>query len=260
LIVEDDADIRFMLKDLLKNDYVVYEAADGQKALEVMAKFLPDIVICDVMMPNMNGLQLCNTMKNAILTCQIPFILLSARGSEDHHMEGYEVGADAYIAKPFNTAHLKLRIRKLLEYRQKLHDLFKEDSTQELLDEADIPEGDKAFLMRLVKLINDKLDEPDLNATLLEKELCLSKMQLYRKLKTLTGRTPGEFIKHLRLKQAAHLLISSNYNVSEIFFKTGFNNQSYFFREFKKRYNCAPNEYRDQQCNPLFPITGEKIE
>ena len=256
LIVEDDLDIRFLLKDLLKNDYVVYEAADGQKALEVIATSLPDIVICDVMMPNMNGLELCNAMKNATTTCQIPFILLSARGSEDHRMEGYEVGADAYIAKPFNTAHLKIRIRKLLEYHQKLHNLFKENTTEKILDDAEIPDGDKAFLMKMVKIITEKLDEPELSATLLEKEFCLSKMQLYRKLKTLTGMTPGEFIRHLRLKQAAHLLINTNYNVSEIFFKTGFNNQSYFFREFKKRYNCAPNEYRSQQNNPLFPITG----
>lgn len=247
LIVEDDPEIRFLLKDILKSDYIVYEAEDGQKALELIGKVSPAIVICDVMMPNMNGLELCNKMKNAPATCQVPFILLSARGSEEHHMEGYEVGADAYIAKPFNTVHLKLRIRKLLEYRQKLHDLFKNSTPTDLLNEADIPDSDKEFLIKLVQVIEDNLDEPELNAAFLEKEFCMSKMQLYRKLKILTGMTPGEFIKHLRLKEAAQLLTSTNFNVSEIFFKTGFNNQSYFFREFKKRYNCAPNEYREQQ-------------
>jgi signal transduction histidine kinase/ligand-binding sensor domain-containing protein/DNA-binding response OmpR family regulator len=247
LIVEDDADIRFLLNDILKDEFIVYEAADGRKALELIEKVIPDIVICDVMMPNMSGLELCNKMKNAPATCQVPFIILSSRGSEDHHMEGYEVGADAYIAKPFQTAHLKLRIRKLLEYRQKLLDLFSNDKGAEMLGESDLNVSDKDFITRLVKVIDENLGETELNAVFLEKAFSMSKMQLYRKLKTLTGMTPGEFIKNIRLKQAAHLLATTNLNVTEIFYRTGFNNQSYFFREFRKRYNCAPNEYREQQ-------------
>ncbi len=247
LVVEDEPGICYLLKDILKDDYIVYEAEDGQKALELVAKIIPDLVICDVLMPNMNGLELCNKMKNAPATCQVPFILLSARSSEDHHMEGYEVGADAYIAKPFHTTYLKLRIRKLLEYRQKLHDLFKDDKATDRLGETDMTDADKVFLTKLVRVIEERMDEQDLNAGFIEKEFSLSKMQLYRKLKTMTGMTPGEFIKHIRLKQAAHLLVSTHLTVSEIFYKTGFNNQSYFFREFKKRYNCAPNEYREQQ-------------
>lgn len=162
-------------------------------------------------------------------------------------MEGYEMGADAYIAKPFHTPYLKLRIRKLLEYRQKLHDLFKDDKATDLLAEADVMDTDKIFLTRLVQIIEERLAEPELNAAFLEKELLLSKMQLYRKLKTMTGMTPGEFIKHIRLKKAAQFLVSTHFTVQEIFYQTGFNNQSYFFREFKKRYNYAPNEYREQQ-------------
>ena len=199
------------------------------------------------MMPNMNGLEQCNEIKNNMAACHIPFILLSARGSEEHHIEGYEVGADAYIAKPFNVAHLRVRVRKLLEYHQKLHDIFKSNSTSDLLNETEIPDGDKEFLTRLVQVIEENLDEPVLNAAFLEKQFCLSKMQLYRKLKTLTGMTPGEFIKYLRLKASARLLSTTQLNVSEIFYKSGFNNQSYFFREFKKRYNCSPNEYRGQK-------------
>ncbi len=247
LIVEDEPDIRFLLNDILKDEYIVYEAEDGRKALELIEKIVPDIVICDVMMPNMGGLELCNKMKNAPATCQVPFIILSARGSEDHHMEGYEVGADAYIAKPFHTGHLKLRVRKLLEYRQKLLDLFSNDRDTEKLLESDLAAGDKEFLVKLVALIEENLSESELNAVFLEKTFSMSKMQLYRKLKTMTGMTPGEFIKHIRLKQAAILLASTSLNVTEIFYRTGFNNQSYFFREFRKRYNCAPNEYREQQ-------------
>ena len=254
LIVEDDRDIRFLLKDILKDDYIIYEAEDGRKALELIEKVIPDIVICDVMMPNMNGLELCNKMKNSPATCQVPFIILSARGSDDHHMEGYEAGADAYIAKPFHTEHLKLRVRKLLEYRQKLLDLFKNEGVADMLVEPGLSEGDKTFLAELVVLIEEHLAQAELNAVFLEKAFNLSKMQLYRKLKTMTGMTPGEFIKHLRLMQAANLLRTTTVNVTEIFYRTGFNNQSYFFREFRKRYNCAPNEYREQQtaCDPVI--------
>ena len=251
LVVEDDHNIRFLLKDILKDEYIVYEAADGARALEVIDKIIPDIVICDVMMPNMNGLELCNKIKNSPATCQVPFVILSARGSEDHHMEGYEVGADAYIAKPFHTAHLKLRIRKLLEYRDKLLEVFKSDGVSEMLVQADLPADDKQFLTKLVQVIEEHLGETELNAVFLEKNFSMSKMQLYRKLKTMTGMTPGEFIKHIRLKQAANLLTATTLNVTEIFYRTGFNNQSYFFREFKKRYNCAPNEYREEQKPPV---------
>ncbi len=250
LIVEDDPDLRFLLKDILKDEYIVYEAGDGIKALELIEKIIPDIVICDVMMPKMNGLELCDKMKSAPATCQVPFIILSARGSEDHHMEGYEVGADAYIAKPFHTSHLKLRVRKLLEYRQKLLDLFKNEEVAEMLVSSDLTADDKNFLTKLVQVIEENISETELSALMLEKTFSMSKMQLYRKLKTMTGMTPGEFIKHTRLKQAANLLTSTSLNVTEIFYRTGFNNQSYFFREFRKRYNCAPNEYRNGTLSP----------
>src|SRR6185503_2016458 len=233
--------------DILKEDYIVYEAEDGQKALSFIGKIIPDLVICDVLMPNMSGLQLCNQMKNDPSTYQVPFVLLSARAGEEQHMEGYEAGADAYIAKPVHIAHLKLRIRKLLEYRQKLKDLFKNDNSADSLLAADIVDDDKIFLTKLIQIIDENLDEPELNAVFLEKAFVMSKMQLFRKLKTLTNLTPGEFIKHTRLKRAAHYLVSTKLTVSEIFYRTGFNNQSYFFREFKKKYNCAPNEFREQQ-------------
>lgn len=251
LIVEDDADIRFLIRDILREDYIVYEAPEAKKAIELMDKMLPDLIICDVMMPGMSGLEFCNKIKNTQSTCQIPMIILSARGSEDHHMEGYEVGADAYIAKPFHTSHLKLRVRKLLEYRQKMMDVFQTDSVSEVLVDSDLADTDKVFLSKLVKTIEERLADGDLNAVLLEKEFSLSKMQLYRKLKTMTGMTPGEFIKHIRLKEAARLLTTTNLTVTEIFFRTGFNNQSYFFREFRKQFQCAPNEYREQKLKKI---------
>ena len=143
-----------------------------------------------------------------------------------------------------NPVLRKLPPRKLPEYRQRLHDLFKDDRATDLLGESNMANDDKIFLVRFVQIIKEKLDDPELNAVFIEKTFSISKMQLYRKLTAITGMTPGEFIKNIRLKYAAELLVSTHLTVSEIFYRTGFNNQSYFFREFKKRYGCPPNEYK----------------
>lgn len=246
LIVEDEPGIRYLLNDILKDQYVIYEAGNGREALDLMQQVSPDCIISDVMMPDMDGLELCNRVKNAPATCQIPFVMLSARGSIDHSIEGYESGADEYIAKPFHVKYLQVRVRKLLEYREKLNEIFNSNSQIDL-SKSDLPDADKEFISSLVDIIENHLDDVELNASMLEKELSMSKMQLYRKLKTMTNMTPAEFIKHIRLKHAAHMLVSTQLTVSEIFYRTGFNNQSYFYREFRKRYQCAPNEYRLQQ-------------
>lgn len=247
LVVEDEYAIRQLLKELLADHYIIYEAGNGHEALELIRQTLPDLIISDIMMPDMNGLELCDKIKNAPSTCHIPFIILSARGTIDQQTEGYEAGADAYLPKPFHATHLQVRVRKLMEYRQRLHEIFKRDHPLGQLEETDMPDADKQFLQELVHAIEERIDEEGLNAEALEKHLLLSKMQLYRKLKTLTNMTPAEFIRYIRLKQAAQLLIKTQLSVAEIFYKTGFNNQSYFFREFKKMYHCSPNEYREQQ-------------
>ena len=244
LVVEDEPAIRYLLKDLLSDHYIVYEAEHGRNALDLLKTTLPDLIISDIMMPEMSGLELCNKVKESSDTCHIPFILLSALGSVDHKTEGYDAGADAYIPKPFDTQHLLVRVRKLLEYRERLHSLFKKDDFSGRIEEEGLVDGDKKFLSNLVGIIEDNLDETELDAAFLEEKLIMSKMQLYRKLKALSNMAPAEFIKYIRLKKAAHLLQSTQLTVSEIFYRTGFNNQSYFFREFKKRYNYPPNEFR----------------
>ncbi|WP_164974184.1 hybrid sensor histidine kinase/response regulator transcription factor [Filimonas effusa] len=246
LIVEDDADIRYLLRDLLQEHYNMYEAVNGTEAIAFLQKHTPDLIISDIMMPDMDGLELCRRVKEAPATCQIPFILLSAKDSMEHQTQGYEVGADAYIAKPFHTAHLLVRIRKLLEYRERTTEIFRDTATLDL-ESSGIPDADKAFIDSVVAIVEAALDDVELNAARLEKELAMSKMQLYRKIKTLSGMTPGEFIKNIRLRHAAHMLATTQLTVSEIFYRTGFNSQSYFYREFKKRYDLAPNDYRAQQ-------------
>ena len=214
---------------------------------------MPNLIISDVMMPDMNGLELCRTVKQTPALAQIPFVILSARGSEDNKAEGYELGADAYIPKPFQINYLLVRIRKLLDYQARMNSLIKDQHITNQFMDADIADTDKKFLEELLKVIELNLNEPELNSATLENALSISKMQLYRRLKSLTGMTPAEFIKRIRLKHAADMLIASQYNVSEIFYRTGFNNKSYFFREFKKIYHCAPNEYRQQQYEENIP-------
>lgn len=242
LVVEDEPGIRYLLRDMLKEQYVVYEAQDGLEAIDLIKKHVPDLIISDVMMPRMDGLSLCNKIKNTPSTCHIPFVMLSAKGSTEQRTEGYEVGADAYIAKPFHGNHLRARVKNLFEQQHRLHQLFKQADGKGI--SATIDQEQQGFLHDLVKVIDEQLDNPELNALALERALSLSKMQLYRKLKTMSNMTPAEFIRHIRLQRAASLLTSTSLTVAEVFYRTGFNNQSYFFREFKKHYHCAPNEYR----------------
>lgn len=251
LIVDDEKEIRNLLWDIFKEDYIIYEAADGREALQLMNKTEPSLIISDVMMPHIDGLSFCESVKNAPATCHIPVVLLSAKSADDQHIEGYEAGADAYISKPFLTQHLKLRVRKLLQYRQRLQQFQQEAVFADVSENTDIQSSDKAFLAEIFNLISDNIINPELNAAFLEKALILSKMQLYRRLKTLSGMTPNEFIKNVRLQKAAALLTATQKSVSDIFYSTGFNNQSYFFREFKKKYGSAPAEYREKQMPEL---------
>lgn len=247
LVVEDEPELRYLIKNVLKEHYVVYEAGGGLEALAFMNKTIPGLIVSDVMMPGMNGLEFCRVVKQTPAFAQIPFVILSARGSEDNKAEGYELGADAYVPKPFQINYLLVRIRKLLDYQAKMNNLIKDQHINNQFMDADLAETDKKFLEALLKTIENNLNEPELNAATLENALSISKMQLYRRLKSIAGMTPAEFIKRIRLKHAADMLIASQYTVSEIFYRTGFNNKSYFFREFKKIYHCAPNEYRQQQ-------------
>jgi AraC-like DNA-binding protein len=198
------------------------------------------------MMPEVGGLELCNKVKSAPATCHIPFILLSARGTIEQKTEGYDAGADAYIPKPFDTVYLQVRVRKLLEYRQRLLQLFRREDIKAGIEEEELEDADRKFLGDIVQLIEEHMDNTELDSAFLEEKLSISKTQLYRKLKALSDMAPSEFIRHVRLQRAAALLQHTKLSVSEIFYKTGFNNRSYFFREFKKRYNSSPKEYREQ--------------
>jgi len=198
-------------------------------------------------MPDMDGLQLCNIVKDTPQSCHIPFILLTAKSDIDQKVDGYEAGADAYISKPFHTPHLLIRIKRLLDYKERVQQALKTGITDETTIDVELESEDKQFLERLMEVITCNLDNELLDPEFLEKEMYMSKKQFYRKLKTISNMTPTEFIRHVRLQKAAHYLRSTQLTVSEIFYKTGFNNQSYFYREFKKEFQHSPKEYRDMQ-------------
>jgi signal transduction histidine kinase/DNA-binding response OmpR family regulator/ligand-binding sensor domain-containing protein len=252
LIVEDDELIRYLLKDILQENYILYEAGSGFEALEVVKRSCPDLIISDIMMPDMDGLELCNIIKNTTETCHVPFVMLSARTTMEQKTEGYNCGADAYIPKPFQTEHLLVRVHKLLEYQKKLHQLF--SAGQNIISTVsthDLDENDRAFIKKATRVIEENMNE-ELDGEFLEKALNMSRIQLYRKIKTMSDMTPTELIRHIRLQKAAALLKTTDLTVSEIFYRTGFNNKTYFFREFKKMFNTSPNDFRQLHRLPDF--------
>jgi signal transduction histidine kinase/DNA-binding response OmpR family regulator/ligand-binding sensor domain-containing protein len=246
LLVEDESVLRYLLKDLLSEKYIVYEANSGKSAISLLKKIIPTLIISDVLMDDMDGLQLCSIIKNTIETCHIPFLLLSARVSAEQKIEGFETGADGYLTKPYNPAVLLKKVEEMIRYNEHVKMVLHKDPNLQMNQLAGLKSGDSEFLDGVIRLIGTQLDNPDLDAGFIENELSLSKMTLYRKTKELTNMTPSELIRHLRLKRSAALLTTTSLSVSEIYYQTGFNNQSYFYREFKKMYGFSPMDYRKQ--------------
>jgi len=245
LIVEDDANIRLLLNEILQEKYVIYEAENGKNAIEVLKKISPNLILSDIVMSDMDGLTLCSTVKSSISTCHIPFLLLSARNSAEEKLEGFEAGADGYLSKPYSPSSLLKKITELIDYRENVLNYFNKDKYYNNFNHSGLKVEDQSFLNQVIKVISENLGNSELDAAQLESGLSLSRMSLYRKLMALTNMSPSEFIKNYRLRQAAVLLKSTNLTVSEIYYQTGFNNQSYFYREFKKLFQSSPKEYRD---------------
>lgn len=244
LLVEDEKEIHLFLNDLLGVTYKIIPVYNGLEALEVLEREMPDIIISDVMMPMMDGVELCKKMKQDIKTCHIPFIMLTAKDSVIHRIEGLESGANSYIPKPFYPDHLLIRIQKLLEEKELLLKHFAQDTLTENLATLPINNDEKDFVKKVIELIRSNIDNEDLQSLFIEKELGISNSQLYRKVKQIFGFTPGDLIRTIRLKYAAELLRKNVLTVSEVCYQSGFNNRSYFYREFNKMYNATPKNYQ----------------
>jgi len=249
LVVDDNYEVCSLVESLLVDKYIIYKASDGITALETLSSKSIDLVISDVVMPGMDGLELTSLIKTDINTSHIPVILLTARTAMEHRIEGLEVGADSYIPKPFNPRHLMVRIEKLITSSERFRNSFREYNTPQ--PRSELLEGltpvDQKLLTELIDFIEENIQDTGLSADQLSDHIAMSKTQLYRKIKALTSLTPHGLIKYLRLKKAANELKQSEKTVSEVFYETGFNNRSYFYRSFKEAFGVPPGDYGKDQ-------------
>ena len=252
LIVDDNDDIRTYLRTILEKRYQLIEAANGQAGLEMACKEVPDLIISDVMMPVMNGLEFCQRVKSDVATSHVPVILLTARALSQHQVEGYESGADAYITKPFQPEVLMARVDNLLRQRQKLRELWSGTTHQEVPTKPESIEGsntlnvrEEAFIQRFRDVVTKQMSNSDLSVEDIGSELNLSRVQLYRKIKALTGQSPVELTRHIRLKRGRDLLETTDMTISEIAYKVGFTAPSYFTKCFKDEFGILPGELRN---------------
>lgn len=244
LIVDDSQDMTDMLKDSLDNIYDVVTAPDGVVALKKALETKPDIILTDLMMPNMNGMELCRALKENPKTVNIPIIILTAKHDLGVKLEGLTIGADDYITKPFNLDVLRLRMRRLIELNSKgaRRSLIEPEP-----DNIKITPLDEKLIEKAMKYVSQNISKPELSVEELSDALAMSRVSLYKKIKQITGKSPIEFIRIIRLKRAAQLLRESQLNISEIAYQTGFNNPKMFSRYFKEEFGILPSAYQSQQ-------------
>ena len=240
LIIDDNADVRDYVKSLLKEEYTVIEAPDGRAGLKKAMKYVPDAIICDVMMPAMDGLECCRKLKTELQTSHIPVMLLTACSLDEQRIQGFECGADSYISKPFNSKLLLVRLRNLMDNHKRLKQFFGDKTT---LSKESVSDVDKGFVDRFRELIEENLADSELSVEDLGSKMGLSRVQLYRKIKALTNYSPNELVRIARLKKAASLLASSEKTISEITYEVGFTSPSYFTKCYKEYFGESPTDF-----------------
>lgn len=243
LLVEDNLDVRSYVRMLFKDKYKIFEASNGQSGYFMAVKNLPDLIISDVMMDGMDGYELCRNVKENLSTSHIPVILLTALSMDEQRVKGFESGADAYIPKPFNEELLMIRVRKILENREKLKSHFQENLTFGDKKEK-LTEIDKTFIEKLRAHVEENIMETELNVDDIGRSMGLSRVQLYRKVKSLTNYAPNELVRIIRLKAAEKLLLQSEKTISEIAYDTGFSSPSYFTKCFREYFNESPSDFQ----------------
>ena len=243
LVIDDNTDIRQYERTLLRDEYIVLEAADGKEGLAVALKEVPDLVICDVMMPVMDGLELTEQLKTNTATSHIPVIMLTAKNLEEHRAEGYEHGADSYITKPFHSKVLLARIENLLRQRQLLKNLYQGSKEAEKeISEAHLEDRDRQFLKQLQAIIQKNLSDSEFGVEDMGQQIGLSRVQLYRKVKAMTGSSVVDLLRKARLAKARRLLETRSMSVSEVAYDVGFSAPSYFTKCFKEEYGMLPGD------------------
>nr|WKN40109.1 two-component regulator propeller domain-containing protein [Tunicatimonas sp. TK19036] len=246
LLVEDHEDFRFYLKDNFKHAYHILEARNGSEGWAVTKKHIPDLIVSDVMMPEMDGIDFCEKVKNDRRTSHIPVILLTAKSAENQKVEGFAVGADDYVGKPFNFEILESRIKNLIAQRETLRESFLKKSEIEP-EKIAISSMDDKLMKSAIKAVEENMANPEFSVEELSRQLGMSRVHLYKKLLALTGKSPIEFIRIIRLKRASQLLKESQMTVAEVAYEVGFNNPKYFSKYFKMEFNILPSHYASQQ-------------
>lgn len=253
LIIDDNADIRKMIRELLSADYRIIEAANGKDGIRLASKYVPDLIICDVMMPVMDGLECCRRIKDEITTSHIPVLMLTACAMDEQRIQGYESGADGYLSKPFNSKMMSMRCENLIENRKRIKNLL--GATQEVKASApkaeerpaapDVqPDIDNEFYARFVEHVNKEMGNPDLNIDTLAAKMGIGRSQFYRKIKALTNYSPVELLRKMRLTKARELLATTDRSISEIAYGVGFSAPAYFTRVFREMFDESPSEMR----------------
>jgi len=247
LVVDDEDEIRQYIRTELSDMYKIFECSNGKDALDFILKEKPHLVISDVMMPEMDGITLCKRIKSNININHIPIILLTAKSTDEEKAEGFEIGADAYVVKPFNVELLKKRVANLIENRERLEvKLSDSEKNKSLIKPVVLRSSDEILLEKVMKIINENIAESDLNVEMLASGVGMSRVHMHRKLKELTNQSARDFIKTIRLKQAADLLAHQKLNISEVAYALGFSNLSHFSNSFREFYGMSPKEYAQQ--------------
>ncbi|MGS0523941.1 ATP-binding protein [Zobellia nedashkovskayae] len=246
LMVDDNADIRMLVKQALDSDYVIYEAENGKQALKMAKSLMPNIILTDILMPVMNGTEFAEKLKTDKETSHIPIVMLTAKASEESEIENLKMGVEGYIRKPFDMELLQLTLSNILKQRDELRKQFTRNITLQPT-EITVTSVDESFLQTAIEIVEKHMMNTDFNVEMLVKEMGYSRSNLYMKFKEITGLSSSEFIRNIRLKRAVQLFEQSDLSVKEIMYKTGFNTASYFSKCFKKQFGVIPSEYVAKQ-------------
>jgi signal transduction histidine kinase/DNA-binding response OmpR family regulator/ligand-binding sensor domain-containing protein len=243
LIAEDHADIRYYVSSLFESSFRVLQATDGVQALELAKETVPDVIISDIMMPEMDGLEFCKAIKGNVATSHVPVILLTAKGTSQTKIDGYDVGADGYLTKPFDSQVLIARVNNLLQSREHLQELHE---SGKWIENKNVPSSEIEFVLKVESVVLEMTPKGELSVIQLCRELGFSRTSLYRKIKSITGQSINQFIRSIKLKKAAEMLATEDKAVSEVAFSLNFTDLKYFRSCFKKQYGKLPSEYQNE--------------
>lgn len=251
LVIDDNADIRRMIVELLKDEYNIVTAPDGREGVRLAAKYVPDLIICDVMMPVMDGLECCRIIKDEVSTSHIPVLMLTACSMDEQRARGYDSGADGYLSKPFNSAVLKSRCRNLIENRKRIKNLWSSNGAGDVTAKERnasvlVNDVDSEFYSKVLDIMKKEMGNPDLNVDTLASMMGLGRSQFYRKIKALTNYSPVELLRNLRLKQAREMLTTTEKTIGEIAYEVGFSSPAYFTRCYREAFDETPTELRER--------------